>query len=324
MQIVSKGMRATQLYLPNNPVTTRRRQHPQLVPPDWQATDDLIFASARRKCAGEDHAIYSQEQRETRASPGPLQDGVRSLSFTGRRGRRDRPVSRGVCSTAQNLQPRRPTSSDAALGRRLPVSSRKHVSASSPRKRCALYSTRYNSSPTIGGGGCDTPEGDGGFWPTRGRSAVRWKRGRAQARRRVIDRRLRTRSMFPGRQGYRVSPQGSRARIRAGTCGGTLLAMLFYLLELQTSATFRADLTPLSQLHSVSASGQEISGRSPSCLGANAQSFLPGDLAARELPSGASPGSWRGSRPGCHRPYAFVRVLRRSTSDAAIANRRRS
>src|SRR2546425_11812860 len=82
MQVLVKGLRATQLYLPNNPVYQRaveniRASFRQI----WQATDDLIFDIGETEMRWEDHAIYSQEQRNESIAWTLYKDGVRSLAF---------------------------------------------------------------------------------------------------------------------------------------------------------------------------------------------------------------------------------------------------
>jgi HEAT repeats len=82
MQVISKGMRATQLYLPNNPVYQRavdniRAAFRQV----WQATDDLIFDIGETEMRWEDHVVYSQPQRNESIAWTLYKDGVRSLTF---------------------------------------------------------------------------------------------------------------------------------------------------------------------------------------------------------------------------------------------------
>ena len=105
MQIVSKGMRATQLYLPNNPVYQRavdniRSAFRQI----WQATDDLIFDIGETEIRWEDNAIYSQEQRNESIAWTLYKDGVRSLTF--KPGVEDAEIVRflAVLHQAKNLQ----------------------------------------------------------------------------------------------------------------------------------------------------------------------------------------------------------------------------
>src|SRR5207248_3060564 len=64
MQVLSKGITATQLYLPNNPVYQRavdniRAAFRQI----WQATDDLVFDVGETEMRWEDNVVYSQDQR---------------------------------------------------------------------------------------------------------------------------------------------------------------------------------------------------------------------------------------------------------------------
>ena len=82
MQVVSKGMRATQLYLPNNPVYQRavdniRNAFRQI----WQATDDLIFDIGETEMRWEDNPVYTQDQRNESIAWTLYKDGVRSLTF---------------------------------------------------------------------------------------------------------------------------------------------------------------------------------------------------------------------------------------------------
>ena len=82
MQLLSKGMRATQLYLPNNPVYQRsldniRGGFRQI----WQATDDLVFDIGETDMRWEDHVVYSQDQRNESIAWTLYKDGVRSLTF---------------------------------------------------------------------------------------------------------------------------------------------------------------------------------------------------------------------------------------------------
>ncbi|MEX2155821.1 MAG: HEAT repeat domain-containing protein [Gemmatimonadales bacterium] len=105
MQIVSKGMRATQLYMPNNPVYQRaveniRGAFRQI----WQATDDLIFDIGETEMRWEDHPVYHQEQRNESISWTLYKDGVRSLTF--KPGVEDVEIVRflAVLHQAKNLQ----------------------------------------------------------------------------------------------------------------------------------------------------------------------------------------------------------------------------
>jgi HEAT repeat protein len=105
MQVISKGMRATQLYLPNNPVYQRavdniRAAFRQV----WQSTDDLIFDIGETEISWEDHAVYSQAQRNESIAWTLYKDGVRSLTF--KPGVEDLEIVRflAVLHQAKNLQ----------------------------------------------------------------------------------------------------------------------------------------------------------------------------------------------------------------------------
>lgn len=82
MQVLSKGMRATQLYLPNNPVYQRaldniKAQFRHI----WQATDDLVFDVGETGLRWEDTVVYNQEQKNESIAWTLFKDGVRSLTF---------------------------------------------------------------------------------------------------------------------------------------------------------------------------------------------------------------------------------------------------
>ncbi len=105
MQVLSKGIRATQLYLPNNPVYQRavdniRAAFRQI----WQATEDLVFDVGETELRWEDNVVYSQEQRSESIAWTLFKDGVRSLSF--RPGVEETEIVRflGVLQQARNLQ----------------------------------------------------------------------------------------------------------------------------------------------------------------------------------------------------------------------------
>jgi len=105
MQVVSKGMRATQLYLPNNPVYQRAVENIRgAFRQVWQATDDLHLDVGETELRWEDHAVYSQEQRNESIAWTLYKDGVRSLTF--KPGVEDAEIVRflGVLHQAKNLQ----------------------------------------------------------------------------------------------------------------------------------------------------------------------------------------------------------------------------
>src|SRR3989440_12611073 len=82
MQVLSKGIRATQLYLRNNPVYQRavdniRAAFRQI----WQATDDLVFDVGESELRWEDNVVYNQDQRTESIAWTLYKDGVRSLAF---------------------------------------------------------------------------------------------------------------------------------------------------------------------------------------------------------------------------------------------------
>jgi HEAT repeat protein len=82
MQVLSKGIRATQLYLPNNPVYQRAVDNIRVAFRQiWQATDDLVFDVGETELRWEDTVVYNQEQRAESIAWTLYKDGVRSLAF---------------------------------------------------------------------------------------------------------------------------------------------------------------------------------------------------------------------------------------------------
>ncbi|HUK20177.1 MAG TPA: HEAT repeat domain-containing protein [Gemmatimonadales bacterium] len=82
MQVLVKGLRATQLYLPNNPVYQRsveniRNGFRQI----WQSTDDLHLDVEETAFRWESHVVYQQEQRTESIAWTLYKDGVRSLTL---------------------------------------------------------------------------------------------------------------------------------------------------------------------------------------------------------------------------------------------------
>src|SRR2546428_11261419 len=105
MTLLSKGMRATQLYLPNNPVYQRAVENIRgAFRHIWQATDDLHFDVGETEIRWEDNAIYSQDQRNESIAWTLYKDGVRSLTF--KPGVEDTEIVRflAVLHQAKNLQ----------------------------------------------------------------------------------------------------------------------------------------------------------------------------------------------------------------------------
>ena len=105
LQVLSKGIRATQLYLPNNPVYQRavdniRAAFRQI----WQATDDLVFDVGESELRWEDNVVYNQDQRNESIAWTLYKDGVRSIAF--KPGVEEAEIVRflGVLQRARSLQ----------------------------------------------------------------------------------------------------------------------------------------------------------------------------------------------------------------------------
>src|SRR2546429_9156790 len=105
LEVLSKGLRATQLYLPNNPVYQRavdniRAAFRQI----WQATDDLVFDVGETELRWEDNVVYNQEQRTESIAWTLYKDGVRSLAFKPGVEEAEIVSFLGVLQRARNLQ----------------------------------------------------------------------------------------------------------------------------------------------------------------------------------------------------------------------------
>ncbi len=104
MQVVVKGLRATQLYLPNNPVYQRAVDNIKgAFRQVWQATDDLHFDIGETELRWENAVVYSQDNRSESIAWTLYKDGVRSLTF--KRGVEDGEIVKflGVLQHAKNL-----------------------------------------------------------------------------------------------------------------------------------------------------------------------------------------------------------------------------
>jgi hypothetical protein len=82
MQVLVKGLRATQLYLPNNPVYQRavenlRGSFRQI----WQATDVLDLDVGETDMRWEDAVVYAEDQRNESIAWTLYKDGVRSVTL---------------------------------------------------------------------------------------------------------------------------------------------------------------------------------------------------------------------------------------------------
>jgi hypothetical protein len=105
MQVLVKGLRATQLYLPNNPVYQRAVDNIRAAfRRIWEATDDLHLDVGETELRWEGAVVYSQEQRSESIAWTLYKDGIRSLAF--RPGVEETEIVRflGVLQRARTLQ----------------------------------------------------------------------------------------------------------------------------------------------------------------------------------------------------------------------------
>ena len=240
MQVISKGMRATQLYMPNNPVYQRavdniRSAFRQV----WQATDELIFDIGETDLRWEDHAVYSQEQRNESIAWTLYKDGVRSLTF--KHGVEDAEIVRflSVLQQAKNLQADAPDDLLTLLWAEdfqfVTYTFRELASENAlPIERTE------KGAPAIGGGG--TPGGDGGGSPdaTTVRRQVEEEAPPKREGLVSIDDFDTTLYFLDDKEIDYLHKEVEREY--AQDLRGNVLAMLFDLLELQTYGTVRAEL----------------------------------------------------------------------------------
>ena len=82
MNVLSKGIRAIQLYLPNNPVYQRAVENIRAAFRQvWQATDDLALDVGEVDLRWEDSIVYSQANKSESIAWTLFKDGVRSVTF---------------------------------------------------------------------------------------------------------------------------------------------------------------------------------------------------------------------------------------------------
>ena len=240
MQVISKGMRATQLYMPNNPVYQRavdniRASFRQI----WQATDDLVFDIGETEMRWEDHAVYSQDQRNESIAWTLFKDGVRSLSF--KPGIEDLEIVRflAVLQQAKNLQADAPDDLLTLLWAEdfqfVTYTFRELASENAvPIERAE------KGAPSIGGGG-GTPGGDGGNTdPTTVRRQVEEEAPPKREGLVSIDDFDTTLYFLDDKEIEYLHKEVEREY--GQDLRGNVLAMLFDLLELQTYGTVRAEL----------------------------------------------------------------------------------
>ncbi len=239
MQVISKGMRATQLYLPNNPVYQRavdniRSAFRQI----WQATDDLIFDIGETEMRWEDNAVYNQDQRNESIAWTLFKDGVRSLTF--KPGVEDAEIVRflAVLQQAKNLQADAPDDLLTLLWAEdfqfVSYTFRELASEN------AVPIERSETTATVGGA-AGTPGGDAG--PGDAATLRRQVEEEAPPKREglvSIDDFDTTLYFLDDKEIEYLHKEVEREYSQ--DLRGNVLAMLFDLLELQTYGTVRAEL----------------------------------------------------------------------------------
>lgn len=106
LQVFAKGLRASQLYLPNNPVYQRAVANLQAAFHGlWEVVDDLVLDVGELELAWEGQEVYRHDQRNESIAWTLFKDGVRSVTF--RKGAEEAEVVRflAVINRARTLQP---------------------------------------------------------------------------------------------------------------------------------------------------------------------------------------------------------------------------
>jgi hypothetical protein len=239
MQVVSKAMRATQLYLPNNPVYQRavdnlRAAFRQI----WQATDDLHFDVGETELRWEDHVVYSQDQRNESVAWTLYKDGVRSLTF--KPGVEELEIVRflSVLHQAKNLQADAPDDLLTLLWAEdfqfVNYTFRELASEN------AVPIERSDASVPVGGGGGGSPGGVGTVDPSTVRRQVEEEAPPKREGLVSVDDFDTTLYFLDDKEIEYLHKEIEREY--GQDLRRNVLAMLFDLLELQTYGTVRAEL----------------------------------------------------------------------------------
>lgn len=82
LSLIGKGLRAVQLYMPNNPVYQRAIENVRVACRKiWQATEDLVLDVQETDLRWESNVVYSHDQKNESISWTLFKDGVRSVTL---------------------------------------------------------------------------------------------------------------------------------------------------------------------------------------------------------------------------------------------------
>jgi len=82
LTLISKALRAVQLYLPNNPVYQRALENVRgSCRKIWQATDDVVLEVQETELRWESNLVYSHDQKNESIAWTLFKDGVRSVTL---------------------------------------------------------------------------------------------------------------------------------------------------------------------------------------------------------------------------------------------------
>ncbi len=82
LSLIGKGLRAVQLYLPNNPVYQRAIENVRVACRKlWQVTDDLVLDVQEADLRWESNVVYHHDQRNESIAWTLFKDGVRSVTL---------------------------------------------------------------------------------------------------------------------------------------------------------------------------------------------------------------------------------------------------
>lgn len=82
LSLIGKGLRAVQLYLPNNPVYQRAIENVRVACQKiWQVTDDLVLDVQETDLRWESNVVYSHDQKNESIAWTLFKDGVRTVTL---------------------------------------------------------------------------------------------------------------------------------------------------------------------------------------------------------------------------------------------------
>ncbi len=239
MQTLMKGLRATQLYLPNNPVYQQAMQNMRAAfAPVWQETEELVLGVTESDLVLDKRSVLSQPSRQDSIAWVLFKDGVRSLTFLA--GVEQEEIARflGVIHKARNL----PAEADDDLLTLLWAQDFQYVRYTFQELAAADAVPIPKLSEEPGAMGVPGGAGEPGAKPEGVRQKVAEETARPEPPKglAVLDDADATLYFLDDKERAYLTQEVEREYKQ--DLRGNVLAMLFDLLELQTYSTVRAEL----------------------------------------------------------------------------------